>query len=423
MIDLKQLRENPQFFRDAAQAKNVTIDIDRILEVERRVRSLKTELEGIKAQKNEASKEIAKAEAEQRTQLIEAMRHIDRKAETLETEYAPLAEELSELLFKIPNPALADVKVAPSEDDNEVVREVGAKTQFSFTPKDHQALGEYLGIIDTERATKVSGSRFVYFLGDGALLEFALVQYAMSIASKHGFLPATVPHLVSAKVMRAMGYLEHGGHDEIYYLAKDNLYLIGTAEQSLGALHMDETLEAANLPLRYVGYSPCYRREAGSYGKDTRGIIRVHQFSKIEMFSYTTPETSDAEHELLLSVEEELMQGLGLPYRVIKQCTGDLGLPAARKYDIEAWIPTQDTYRETHSTSTCTDFQARRLNTRYKDENGETRFVHTLNGTAFAVGRTLVAILENNQREDGSVAIPAVLQPFMAGKTELKPRS
>jgi seryl-tRNA synthetase len=423
MIDIKHLRENPHFFRDAAKAKNVDIDIERILELDRRARALKTELEGIKAQKNEASKEIAKATPDQRKLVIESMRHIDRRAETLEAEYTPLADELQDLLYKIPNPALPDVKVGQSEAENEVVREVGERTMFAFAPRDHQELGDMLGIIDTERAAKVSGARFAYFVGDGALLEFALLQYAMSVAARHGFVPATVPHLVSARVMRSMGYLEHGGHDEIYYLAKDNLYLIGTAEQSLGAMHLDETLDEKQLPLRYIGYSPCYRREAGSYGKDTKGIIRVHQFDKIEMFSFTTPEQSDAEHELLLAIEEELMQGLGIPYRVIKQVTGDLGLPAARKFDLEAWIPSQETYRETHSTSTCTDFQSRRLNTRYKTGEGETKYVHTLNGTAFAVGRTMVAILENYQREDGTVAVPPVLEPYMAGKTVLTPRS
>ena len=422
MIDIKLLRDNPSFYRAAAQAKNIDIDVERILELDRRVRSLKTELEGIKAQKNEASKDIARATNDQRQILIESMRLIDRKAETLEVEYNPLAEELSELMYRIPNPALPDVKLGKSDAENEIVREVGDRTVFTFKPKDHQELGELLGIIDTERAAKVSGARFAYFLGDGALLEFALMQYAMTIAAKHGFIPATVPHLVSARVMRAMGYLEHGGHEEIYYFPKDNLYLIGTAEQSLGALHLDETLTEKQLPIRYVGFSPCYRREAGSYGKDTRGIIRVHQFDKVEMFSFTTPEQSEAEHAVLLAVEEELMQGLGLPYRVIKQCTGDLGLPAARKFDIEAWIPTQDTYRETHSTSTCTDYQARRLNTRYKSEAGETKYVHTLNGTAFALGRTLVAVLENYQQADGTVKIPTALQPFMAGKTVLKPR-
>lgn len=423
MIDIKLLRENPNFYRDAAAAKNIELDVERMLELDRRVRALKTELEGIKAQKNEASKDIAKADPEARKVLIESMRLIDRKAETLEAEYTPIAEELEELLYRIPNPALPDVKLGKSDAENEIVREVGDKTVFNFAPKDHLDLGQALGIIDTERAAKVSGARFAYFLGDGALLEFALMQYAMSIAAKKGFVPATVPHLVSARVMRAMGYLEHGGHEEIYYFPKDNLYLIGTAEQSLGALHLDETLDEKQLPIRYIGFSPCYRREAGSYGKDTKGIIRVHQFDKVEMFSFTTPEQSEAEHELLLSVEEELMQGLGVPYRVIKQCTGDLGLPAARKFDIEAWIPSQNTYRETHSTSTCTDFQSRRLNTRYKTKDGETKFVHTLNGTAFALGRTMVAVLENYQQEDGTVRIPAVLQPFMGGKTVLAPKA
>ena len=253
MIDIKQLRENPHFYRDAAKAKNVEIDVDRILELDRRVRSLKTELEGIKAQKNEASKEIAKATPDQRKLVIESMRHIDRRAETLETEYNPLAEELTELMYKIPNPALPDVNIGKSDAENEVVREVGQRTMFTFKPRDHQEIGEILGIIDTERAAKVSGARFVYFTGDAVLLEFALLQYALSIAAKHGFTPATVPHLVSARVMRAMGYLEHGGHDEIYYLAKDNLYLIGTAEQSLGALHLDETLDEKQLPIRYIG--------------------------------------------------------------------------------------------------------------------------------------------------------------------------
>lgn len=423
MIDIKLLRENPNFYRDAAAAKNIELDVERMLELDRRVRALKTELEGIKAQKNEASKDIAKADPDARKVLIESMRLIDRKAETLEAEYTPIAEELEELLYRIPNPALPDVKLGKSDAENEVIREVGDKTAFTFAPKDHLDLGQALGIIDTERAARVSGARFAYFLGDGALLEFALMQYAMSIAAKKGFVPATVPHLVSARVMRAMGYLEHGGHEEIYYFPKDNLYLIGTAEQSLGALHLDETLDEKQLPIRYIGFSPCYRREAGSYGKDTKGIIRVHQFDKVEMFSFTTPEQSEAEHELLLSVEEELMQGLGVPYRVIKQCTGDLGLPAARKFDIEAWIPSQNTYRETHSTSTCTDFQSRRLNTRYKTKDGETKFVHTLNGTAFALGRTMVAVLENYQQEDGTVRIPEALQPFMGGKTVLVPRA
>lgn len=420
MIDLKLLRENPQAIREAAKAKNVDLDLERILELDRRVRTLKTELEGIKAQKNEASKEITKADPEQRKLLIESMRLIDRKAETMETEYTPLAEELTDLLYKIPNPALPDVKVAKSDADNEVAREVGERPAFNFTPKDHLELGEALGILDVERGAKTSGARFAYLKGDGVLLQFALMHYALSVAMRHGFVPTVVPHLISAKAMRAMGFLEHGGHDEIYFLPKDNLYLIGTSEQSIGPMHMDEIFAAEQLPLRYIGISPCYRREAGSYGKDTKGIIRMHQFDKIEMFSFCSGETSPQEHELLLSIEEELMQGLKLPYHVLNIVSGDLGLPAAKKWDIEAWVPSQERYRETHSTSNCTDFQARRLNTRVRTPEGN-ELVHTVNGTAFAIGRTLVAILENYQQEDGSVVIPEVLRPYMGGKDILRP--
>lgn len=416
MIDIKKLRENPNEIREAAKAKNVELEIDKILELDRKGRALQSELESIAAQKNEASKQIASAEADERKKLIEDMRVIDRKADELKTELSPIKDELEDLLHKIPNPALPDVKVSSSEDDNEVIRTVGEKTVFDFEPKDHLELGEKLGIIDTESAAVASGARFTYLKGDGALLQFALIQYALSMTSEYDFIPMIVPNLINAKSMRAMGYLEHGGHDEIYFLPKDNMYLIGTAEQSIGPMHFNKTFKESELPLRYIGYSPCYRREAGSYGKDTRGILRVHQFEKLEMFTVSTPENSEDEHELILSIEEKLMQGLEIPYQVIKMVTGDLGLPAAKKYDIEAWMPAQNTYRETHSCSTTTDFQARRLNTKYKTKEGNTQFVHMLNGTAFAIGRTLIAILENNQQEDGSVKIPKVLQPFMGGR-------
>ena len=421
MIDIKYLRENTAAIREASKAKNIELDFEKILKLDTQVRSLKQDLEQIAAQKNEASKRIAQASDADRDELIKDMREIDRKADDLKVQLAPAAEELDELLHKIPNPALPDVTISPTEDDNEVVRVVGEKPEFSFKVKDHLEIAEGLGILDMEAGAKAAGSRFAYLKGDGVLLEFALIQYALGKAAEHGFVPVAPPHLVTARSMRAMGYLEHGGHDEIYYLAKDNQYLIGTSEQSIGPMHMDQMLDGKKLPIRYVGFSPCYRREAGSYGKDTRGIIRVHQFDKVEMFSFAHPDKGDEEHELILKIEEELMQGLGLHYHVLKMVTGDLGLPAARKYDIEAWIPSQEKFRETHSTSTCTDFQSRRLNTRFKNEEGKTQFPHTLNGTAFAIGRTIVAILENYQQEDGSVAIPKVLQPFMGGKKVIKP--
>ena len=423
MIDLKHLREHPDALQEAAKAKNVDINISRVLELDTKVRALQTDLEAISARKNEASKAIAHAPDNEREVLINQMREVDKQAHTLKEQLAPAQEELEELLYRIPNPALEDVTVSPNEEDNAVIKTVGEKPVFDFEPKNHEMLAVNLGILDKEQAAKASGSRFAYIKGNGALLQLALIQYALTTVAKHGFSPIIVPHLVNADSMRAMGYLEHGGHDEIYYLPKDNLYLIGTSEQSIGPMHKDVILKREDLPARYAGISSCYRREAGSYGKDTGGIIRMHQFDKIELFSVTSPEASEAEHKLLLALEEELMQGLQIPYQVVKMVTGDLGLPAARKYDIEAWMPTQETYRETHSTSTTTDFQARRLNTRYKTKEGKNAFVHMLNGTAFAVGRTLAVILENYQEADGSVRIPEVLQPFMGGITKLEPKA
>ncbi|MFH1712064.1 MAG: serine--tRNA ligase [Patescibacteria group bacterium] len=419
MIDLKQMRDNVKRYRTAAEAKGVEIDFDRILELDREVRSIQGEVESIAAQKNEASKQIATAAADEKKNLIEEMKVVDRKEEDLRSKLTPLTEELDELLYKIPNPPADDVTVDLSEENNEVIRTEGQKPTFNFEVKDHQEIGKILDIIDTENAAKVSGARFTYLKGDAVRLQLALQQYALEVTAKHGFVPVVVPQLISAKSMRAMGYLEHGGHDEIYFLPKDNLYLIGTSEQSIGPMQMDQIIDEKNLPLRYVGISTCYRRESGSYGKDTKGIIRLHQFDKVEMFSFTLPEKSDEEHELLLSIEEELMKSLGLHYQVIKMVSGDLGLPAARKYDIETWIPSQEKFRETHSTSTTTDFQTRRLNIRYK-KGKKTEYIHALNGTAFAIGRTLVAILENYQNADGSVTIPQVLRPYMGGQEAIE---
>ncbi|MCH8049186.1 serine--tRNA ligase [Patescibacteria group bacterium] len=420
MIDIKLLRENPNYFRDAAKAKGLEVDIDRVLELDRKVKTLQSEIENIAAQKNETSKEIIAAEEKGKKKLIEEMRVIDRKADELKAEMTPLVEELDQLLYRIPNPPAPDVKISLDESENEVVREVGKKPSFDFPVRDHLEIGNMLDIIDTKRAAKASGTRFTYLKGDGVHLQLALQQYALHVTQKHGFTPVMVPHLVSVKSIRAMGYLEHGQHDEIYYLPKDNLYLIGTSEQSIGPMHTDEILDGKKLPIRYVGISTCYRREAGAHGKDTRGMIRMHQFDKIEMFSFTLPEDSDDEHELLLSIAEELIKGLGLHYRVVKMVSGDLGLPAARKYDIEAWLPSQEKYLETHSISTTTDFQTRRLNTRYKKDR-KTELVHALNGTAIAMSRIPVVILENYQNEDGSVSIPEVLRPYMEGREVLKP--
>jgi len=293
--------------------------------------------------------------------------------------------------------------------------------EWDFEPKDYMALGQNLGIIDTESASKTSGSRFGYLKGGAALMEFALVKLAMETAAKHGFVPVVPPVMVKSEMMKAMGYIDrHEDQDETYFLEKDDLYLVGTSEQAIGPMYAGETFEENELPKRYVAFSTCFRREAGSYGKDTKGILRVHQFDKIEMFSFCAPENSKEEHELILSIEEELIQALKLPYHVLRICTGDLGSPAAAKYDIEVWLPSENKYRETHSTSNCTDFQARRLNVKYKhatsDKKQETTFVNTLNGTAFAIGRILIAIIENYQQKDGSILVPKVLQDYVGAK-------
>ena len=307
------------------------------------------------------------------------------------------------------------------ETSNELVRTFGEPTKFEFEPKDHLDLGIDLDIIDMDRAAKVSGARFAYLKGDAVLLEFALVQYALHVTMQEGFVPVLPPHMISTAAMSAMGYLEHGGEEEIYHLKNDDMVLIGTSEQSIGPMLMNELIDTDNIPLRYLGFSPCYRREAGSYGRDTRGIIRVHQFDKVEMFSFTSSEKSDAEHELLLSIQERLMQGLKLPHRVMKLCSGDTGSPSARTYDIETWIPSQKTYRETSSTSNTTDFQTRRLNTRVRLEN-KNELAHALNGTAFAIGRVIVAIMENYQQADGSIVVPDVLRAYV-GKDRIVKRT
>lgn len=417
MLDLKFIRENPDAVKQGSAAKNIDVDVDAILKLDTEKRAAIGEVETLKAEQNRASEEIAKlSDPEDKKAAAAKLKEKKERIKELETGLEDISSRLEVMLRTIPNLPKSDVKIAKDDSANYVIRTVGEPTAFGFPTKDYMELGESLDIIDTERAAKVSGARFGYLKGDAALLEFALVQYALATLTAEGFVPVVTPVMLKEKAMAAMGYLDRGA-DEVYHLKEDELYLIGTSEQAIGAMHMDETFHEKDLTKRYVGFSTCFRREAGSYGKDTRGILRVHQFDKLEMFSFTLPEKSDEEHEFLLAMEERLLQGLGLPYHVLGIVSGDLGDPAARKYDIETWIPSQQTYRETHSTSTCTDWQARRLNIRVRRDAGETEYVHMLNGTAFAVGRTLIAILENYQREDGTIEIPAVLVPYMHGRT------
>lgn len=422
MIDIRRITEEPEVIAANNARRGRDLDIEKNQKQIKERAALIGQVEDLRRQANEVAESIPRVSDEERAPLVAKGKEIKEQVKEVEASLRTLEEGLNADLKRYPNILRDDVPDGASDAENEVMRTVGEVPAFAFPVKDHLELGEHLGIIDVERAAKVSGARFTYLIGDGARLQFALLNYAMDTLLKESFTPVLTPHLVKVETMDAMGYLAHGGEDEIYHMKHDDLVLIGTSEQSVGPMHKDETLDASQLPIRYVGYSPCYRREAGSYGKDTRGILRVHQFDKIEMFSFTDAQSSDTEHEFLLSMQERLMQGLELPYQVMKLCAGDTGTPSARTYDINTWMPAQETYRETHSTSNTTDYQTRRLKTKVKGE-GKAELVHALNGTAFAIGRILIAILENNQQEDGTVRVPKILQPYMGGTEIIEPRS
>jgi len=417
MLDIKFIRENSNKVKEACKNKQVEVDISRLLKIDKEKRGIQTELEKIFAQKNKASKEISKAKDKKaKNKIILKMKKIDKKGDKLKEGLKKFDKEFKDLMYQIPNIPLDDTPVGKDEKDNVMVREVGKKIKFDFKPKDYLEIAEKYDLIDVKRAAKVSGTRFGYLKNEAVLLEFALINFAFENLIKKGFIPVIPPVMIKSEKIRGMGYLEQADIEEAYHLPKDDLFLAGTAEQPIGTMHADEIFEEKNLPKRYLGFSSCFRREAGSYGKDTKGILRVHQFDKMEMFSFCKPENSIKEHKFLLETEEKLMQFLKIPYRVLQICTGDLARPSAASYDIESWIPSQNRYRETHSTSNCTDFQARRLNIRYRDKNNKLNFVYTLNGTAFAIGRTLIAIIENYQQKDGSIKVPEALQKYVGFK-------
>jgi len=412
MLDIKFIRENPELIKEACRKKQVKFEVEKLLMADEERRKLIKEIEGLRAERNKITQELAKQKTpEVMARAKEIKEEITQKEEALKQK----EEEFQKLLSLVPNPPLESVPEGKNDSENVVIRREGKVTDFPFQPKNHWEIGDSLDIVDTERAGKTSGSRFGFLKGEGALLEIALVNFVLENILREGFTFVMPPVLIKSEMMKGMGYVERGG-EEIYYFDKDDVYLIATSEQIIGPMHSKEILEEKDLPKRYLGFSPCFRREAGSYGKDTKGIFRVHQFDKLEMFSFCRPEDSLKEHQFLLSLEEKLMKKLGIPYQVVNICTGDLGDPAAAKYDIEAWFPGQGKYRETHSTSNCTDFQARRLNIRYKDKSGKIEFVHTLNGTALALGRTILAILENYQQKDGSVKVPKALQKYTGFK-------
>lgn len=404
MIDIKLLRDNPNKVKKACKDKGVDVDIDKILELDKKRRGLIQEIEAMKAEQKRISKQVTDSS-------IQEAKTIKEKIKKMEPELEKTEKEFNELFLQIPNLPLDDVPIGKDESENKIIREVGKKPKFGFKPKDYMELAKCDDIIDVERAAKVSGTRFGYLKGGAVYLEFALIQLAFNELVKQGFYPIVPPVMIKTEMMKAMGYMERGG-EEIYQFPKDDLVLVGTSEQSIGPMHANEIFDEKELPKRYVAFSPCFRREAGSYGKDTKGIFRVHQFYKVEMFSFCHPDKSKQEHQFFLKMEEKLMQMLKIPYQVVQMCTGDLGDSAAAKYDIYAWLPSENRYRETHSTSNCTDFQARRLNIRYKGRDNKLSFVHTLNGTAFATGRMIIAIIENYQQKDGSIKITKVLQKY-----------
>ena len=406
--------------RAALARRGAAEQLDELIEADGRRRELNTRIDEIRSEQNKLSGEIEKAARAGKADdpEVKAAREGSSKLKAelkeLEPQLAELSEKREELLASLPNIPDPDAPDGMTEEDNVTLREVGEPPDFGFEPVDHLELGQRHGWIEMEAAAQASGSRFAYLLGDLAMLEFSLVRYALERVRGEGFEPTVPPVLVREQALYGTGFFP-GEREMIYEVPRDELFLVGTSEVSLAALHADQIMEASELPKRYAGFSTCFRREAGAAGRDTRGIFRVHQFDKVEMFSFVEPDTSKEEHERLLAIQERLLQELEIPYRVVDVAVGDLGAPAARKFDCEGWIPSQQRYRELTSCSNTTHYQARRLSSRYRPRRGESpEPVHTLNGTAVAVGRTLIALLENGQREDGGVQLPAALQEFGA---------
>jgi seryl-tRNA synthetase len=413
LLNLRAIREDPEPIRAALARREAGLadDLDHLIELDRERRKVTIEVEELRAEQNRGSKAVGTASGEEREQLIKSLRQVSERLAELEPRLASLDEEVLRLVGRLPNPPHESVPEGQTEEDNELVRKAGEAPTFAFEPKDHVDLGQKLGIIDLERGARVSGSRFTYLMDGAVWTQWALVRYCMDVLGARGFVPVVPPVLVREEAMFGTGFLP-AAEAQIYVTRDDDLYLAGTSEVPLAALHQDEILDPERLPRRYAGYSTCFRREAGTYGKDIRGIFRLHQFDKVEMFSFAAPESSWDEHEFLLSCQEEIVRGLGLPYQVVLVSAGQMGNAAAKQYDIEVWLPGQGRYRELTSCSNCTDFQARRLECRVRFEGGN-QTAHTLNGTACAVGRTLIALLENFQRKDGSVPLPESLHPYL----------
>ena len=411
MLDIKFIRENADLVKTATKNKGFDETVvDKLIEVDTQRRKLIQQTEELRARKNK----LGKNDIEEGKKLKVEVKEVEESLSLVEEKY-------NELLWKVPNVPSPKSPVGKNDKENIEIKKWGEPTKFSFTPKDHLELGKNLGILDFDAGSKVTGSQFYFLYGDGALLEIALTHYVFDKLSKEGFLPVITPDLAKSRYYLGTGYAPKGDEAQTYTIEGQDLGLIATAEVTLAGSHADEAIPESELPLKYIGYSHCFRQEAGAYGKYSKGLYRVHQFTKTEMFIYCKPEDSERLHEYLLQMEEEIYQELGLPYRVLEMCTGDLGAMAARKFDVEVWMPGRNDYGEVTSTSNCTDYQARNLNIKYKKKNGETEYLHMLNGTAIVMSRVPVAILENFQNEDGSVTIPKVLQKWM-GKEKIQVR-
>jgi seryl-tRNA synthetase len=435
MLSISFIRQNPNLVKEICKKKKIDPEaVDRLLEIDKKRRKLIQELENLLGQKNKANKEITSARTnDEKNEIIARMRKISQKKKELEENLRVVEQEFIYFTYEIPNLISDDVPEGKDESANKIIKKWGVIKKFNFKPRDHLALGEALDIIDTKKAAKITGSRFNYLKNQAALLEFALVKYTFDVLTSQKiikkiansiekgyfdkiFLPIIPPVMIRPDVFKKMGRLSEADKEERYYLQNDDLYLIGSSEHTLGPLHMDEIIDEKNLPIRYCGFSTCFRREAGSYGKDLHGILRVHQFDKIEMESFSLPENSKKEQDFIVAIQEYLVKSLKIPYQVVMICTGDMSAPDARQIDIECWLPGQGRYRETHTSDLMTDYQARRLKTRVKRKNGKLEFVHMNDATAFAIGRILIAILENYQQKDGSVSVPKVLQKYCGFK-------
>jgi len=423
VLDVRAVREDPEPFRIGLGRRNLADAVDALLEADGRRRALTARVEELRAEQNRSGKQIGGAQGDEKQRLIDATARVSSQLKELEPQLEEAERALAVLLASTPNVPHPSAPDGFTDEDAVEVKRVGDPPSFGFDARDHAELGAMLGMLDTDRGARTSGSRFVYLLGDLAFVQFALVRHALEQIGERGFVPVIPPVLVREEAMYGTGFLPTDAVN-IYRTDEDDLYLVGTSEVPLAAFHMGEILDEADLPVRYGGYSTCFRREAGSYGKDLGGMFRLHQFDKVEMFSFTTPEASWDEHERILATEEAIVGNLELPYRVVNVAAGDLGGSAAKKYDIEVWLPGQDRYRELTSCSNCTDYQARRLQTRVRRGSGTIEPVHTLNGTATALGRTMIAILENHQQADGTVVLPASLHPYLPDRIrELRPRS